>query len=73
MLELNKDHTSLGGRLTAVTADEPSAAELFAYALGVVRRQMFIVLLFAMLGAGLGVVIFLQGDATLHGYCDSVD
>ena len=60
MLELNKDHTSLGSGLNAVTADEPSAAESFAYALGVVRRQIFVVLLFAMLGAGLGLVIFFK-------------
>jgi polysaccharide biosynthesis transport protein len=38
----------------------PSSAESFTYALGVVRRQIFVVLVFALLGAGLGVVIFLK-------------
>jgi succinoglycan biosynthesis transport protein ExoP len=64
MLQLNKDHTSPDGRLDAVTANEPSAAESLTYALGVVRRQIFIVLLSAMLGTGLGVVIFLKAAPT---------
>src|ERR1700722_14900998 len=64
MLQLNKDHTSPDGRLDAVTANEPSAAESLTYALGVVRRQIFIVLLCAMLGTGLGVVIFLKAAPT---------
>ena len=61
MLQLNEDHTSTGRQMDS-TANEPSAAELFTYALGVVRRQMFVVLLFAMLGIGLGVVIFLKAS-----------
>src|SRR5271167_3794026 len=60
MLQVNKDHTSVDGRLDAVTANEPSTAETFTYALGVVRRQIFVVLLFAMLGTGFGVLIFLN-------------
>ncbi len=64
MLELNKDHMSLDGGPGAVTANEPSAAESFAYALGVVRRQIFVVLLFSMLGAALGVAVFFKAGPT---------
>jgi polysaccharide biosynthesis transport protein len=64
MLELNRDHTSLDVRVDAITANEPSAAEMFAYALGVVRRQIFIVLFSAMLGTSLGVVFFLKSTPT---------
>ena len=60
MLELNRDQPSLDGRLNAVAANEPSIAELFTYALGVVRRQVFVVLLFAMLGTGLSLLIYLK-------------
>ena len=64
MLELNKDHPSLDGRLSMVAANEPSMAEMFTYVLGVVRRQIFVVLLFAMLGTGLGILIFLKASPT---------
>ena len=37
-------------------------AESFTYALGVVRRQIFVVLLFAMLGTGLSLLIFLKAE-----------
>jgi len=60
MLELNKGQTSLPSDVGAVTADEPSATELLANAIGVARRQIFVFLLFAMLGAGLGAVFFLR-------------
>lgn len=43
-----------------IAANGPSAAELFTYALGVLRRQIFLVLLCAMLGVGVGVVTFLR-------------
>jgi polysaccharide biosynthesis transport protein len=58
MLEMNRTQTAPD----ETAANEPSAAELFTYALGVVRRQIFLVLLFAMLGAGLGVVMFLRAS-----------
>jgi hypothetical protein len=64
MLELNRDHRSLDGGRDAVAANEPSAAESFTYALGIVRRQIFLVILFAMLGTGLGIVIFLKAAPT---------
>ena len=64
MLELNRVHTSLDGRVDAITENEPSAAESFAYVLGIVRRQIFVVLLFATLGAGLGVFTFLKAAPT---------
>jgi polysaccharide biosynthesis transport protein len=60
MLELNRGHPSLDGRLNVVAANEPSIAESFTYALGVVRRQVFVVLLFAMLGTGLSLLIYLK-------------
>ncbi len=60
MLQLNRDHTPVDGGLDAVTANEPSMAETLTYAFGVVRRQIFAVLLFAILGTGLGVLIFLR-------------
>jgi polysaccharide biosynthesis transport protein len=63
MLEFNKDRTPLDGRFDAVTA-EPSAAESFAYALGVLRRQLFVVILFAVLGTGLGLVIVFKAAPT---------
>ena len=64
MLELNRVHTSLDGRVDAITENEPSAAESFAYVLGIVRRQIFVVLLFGTLGAGLGVFTFLKAAPT---------
>jgi polysaccharide biosynthesis transport protein len=64
MLEFNKDHTSRDRRLNVVTAIEPSAAETFAHALCVVRRQIFVVVLFAMIGTTLGFAIFLKTTPT---------
>ena len=39
-------------------AHEPSAAETIARGLGIVRRQIFVVLVFALLGVALGGVYF---------------
>ena len=64
MLEANKDRASLHSEVGRVTEDEPSAAELLAFARGIVRRQIFIFLLFALLGAGLGIVFFLRAVPT---------
>ena len=58
MLEINQNQTALDER----AASGPSPAELFTYVLGLVRRQMLVVLLFAMLGAGLGVVTYLRAS-----------
>lgn len=58
MLQINQNQTALD----ETGANGPSAAELFTNALGIVRRQIFLVLLFAMLGIGLGVVTFLRAS-----------
>ena len=64
MLEFKQDTIARERGFSAVAADQPSAAESFAYVLGIVRRQIFVVLLFAILGAGLGVVAFLKAAPT---------
>ena len=58
MLQINQSQTAPDD----TAANGPSAAELFTYALGIVRRQIFLVLLFAMLGISLGVVTFLRAS-----------
>ena len=60
MLEFNRAHASLDGKMDAIAESGPSSAESFTHALGVVRRQRFVVLLFAILGAGLGLLTFLE-------------
>jgi hypothetical protein len=56
MLDANKDPSlPSGGGL--VTSDEPSAAELFLYAVGVARQQILVVLVIAMLGATFGAFL----------------
>jgi polysaccharide biosynthesis transport protein len=64
MLELSRGHMSLDASLDPVTANQPSGAEMFAYALGIVRRQIAVVLLFAMLGAALGLAVFVRAVPT---------
>jgi polysaccharide biosynthesis transport protein len=64
MLQLNKDRVSLDGGGEAVASNGPSAAESFTYALGIVRRQIFVFVLFAILGISLGVVFFLRAAPT---------
>src|SRR5579871_4564349 len=39
---------------------EPSTAETIARSLGIVRRQIFVVLVFATLGVALGGIVFMQ-------------
>jgi polysaccharide biosynthesis transport protein len=43
-----------------MTADEPSTAERIAAGLGIVRRQIFVVLTFAVLGVALGTIYVLK-------------
>ena len=43
-----------------IAADEPSAAETIARGLGIVRRQIFLVLAFALLGVALGAIYVLK-------------
>jgi succinoglycan biosynthesis transport protein ExoP len=64
MLELSRGHMSLDASLDPVTANQPSGAEMFAYALGIVRRQIAVVLLFAMLGTALGLAVFVRAVPT---------
>ena len=64
LLDMKSDQILPPSGVGKVTADEPSAAEMFAYAIGVARRQIFVVLLFALLGAGLGAVFFVKAVPT---------
>ena len=43
-----------------IAAHEPSVAETIAHCLGIVRRQIFVVLAFALLGVALGGIFFLR-------------
>jgi succinoglycan biosynthesis transport protein ExoP len=45
---------------TPIAADEPSTAETIARGLGIVRRQIFLVLAFAVLGVALGTIYVLK-------------
>ena len=60
MLDAKRGAYLLPAELGPVAAHEPSAAETIARSLGVVRRQIFVVLAFALLGAALGGVYFLR-------------
>jgi polysaccharide biosynthesis transport protein len=64
MLQLNKDDTSLDGRLDAVVENEPSTAEKFANVLGIVRRQILVVILFLILGLFSSVLVLLKSVPT---------
>ena len=60
MLDTKNRANYLPPEIAAIAADEPTASELFAHALGVVRRQIFVVLGLALVGAALGVIFFIQ-------------
>ena len=64
LLDMKRDQILPPSGVGTVTAEEPSSAEMFAYAIGVARRQIFVVLLFALLGAGLGAVFFIKAVPT---------
>jgi polysaccharide biosynthesis transport protein len=64
MLELSRGHMSLDASPDPATANQPSGAEMFAYALGIVRRQIAVVLLFAILGAAIGLGVFVRAVPT---------
>src|SRR5271165_3762078 len=64
LLDMKRDQILPPSRVGEVTADEASPAEMFAHAIGVARRQIFVVLLFALLGAGLGAVFFMKAVPT---------
>ena len=54
MLDTKNQPHFLRSETVPIAADETSAAELLANALGVVRRQVFVVFGFALLGVALG-------------------
>ncbi len=60
MLESKNQANFLASEMSPLATDEPSAAELFTNALGIVRRQIFVVLFFASVGAALGGIFFLK-------------
>jgi polysaccharide biosynthesis transport protein len=62
MLDAKRSPYFFPSELTPVAAAEPSAAETIALGLGVVRRQIFVVLGFAFLGVALGAVYFLYAS-----------
>ncbi len=64
MLDANRYHISPPGAQGAAETDETSGAERFAYALGIVRRRIFVVLLLATVGACPGAVVFLKAVPT---------
>ena len=60
MLDAKREAYLLPSEPTPIAADEPSAAETIARGLGVVRRQIFVVLGFALLGVALGAFYVLK-------------
>src|SRR5271166_6128814 len=64
LLDMKRDQILPPSGVGTVTAEEPSSAEMLAHALGVARRQIFVVLLFALLGASLGSVFYMRAVPT---------
>ena len=60
MLDAHKGQPSLLSEESPAAADEPSAAEMFAYALGIVRRQILLVVLLAIAGTVIGAFFFVK-------------
>ena len=60
MLDGKRGAYLLPSEPTPVAAHEPSAAETIAHGLGIVRRQIWVVLVFALLGLALGGVYVLK-------------
>ena len=60
MLDSKNGANFLSSEVVPIAADEPSIAELFTYVLGVVRRQIFVVLVLALLGGGAGAIFFVR-------------
>ena len=56
MLDAKNQANLLPSETAPIAADEPSAAEIFARGLGIVRRQIFVVLVLALLGVALGAI-----------------
>ena len=60
MLDAKRGPYLLPSELAPIAAHEPSVAETIAHCLGIVRRQIFVVLVFALLGAALGGIFVFQ-------------
>ena len=60
MLDAKRGAYLLPSEPAPIAAHEPSAAETIARGLGIVRRQIFVVLAFALLGVALGGIFFFQ-------------
>jgi succinoglycan biosynthesis transport protein ExoP len=60
MLDGKREAYLLASEPAPITPDEPSAAETIARGLGIVRRQIFVVLALAILGLALGGIYALQ-------------
>ena len=60
MLDAKRGAYLLSSEPAPTAADEPSAAETIARGLGIVRRQIFVVLAFALLGVALGGIYVLK-------------
>ena len=60
MLKANESQLSPRDELGAGAPDESSGEDLFSYAIGFARRQIWVVLIFALLGAGVGMVFLLK-------------
>jgi polysaccharide biosynthesis transport protein len=60
MLDAKRGAYLLPPESAPTAADEPSAAETIARGLGIVRRQIFLVLAFVVLGAALGAIYVLK-------------
>ena len=60
MLDLKNRANLLPSEVVPFEADGPSTTEKFSHALGVVRRQILVFLILALLGSALGVIFFVQ-------------
>jgi polysaccharide biosynthesis transport protein len=60
MLDAKHGTYLLSHEPTPIVTDEPSAAETIARGLGIVRRQIFVVLAFAVLGVAFGTIYVLK-------------
>src|ERR1700722_9119151 len=60
MLDSKRGAYLLPTESAPIGADEPSTAETIAYGLGIVRRQIFVVLAFAVVGVALGAIYVLK-------------
>jgi polysaccharide biosynthesis transport protein len=60
MLDAKRGAHLLSSEPAPIVADEPSAAETIARGLGIVRRQIFVVVAFAFLGVALGSIYVLK-------------